>query len=96
MPLLLALHDLGTPGEEAEEAFFQTFFSVAPDHWRVMPGATLVGTGLSPGYLLDHLRRTAERYRIAPRLLLVMPVPAEFVAHGLTPEGEAWIRAMRD
>ncbi len=51
-----------------------------------------------PRYLVDHLRRAAERAGIAPRLLLATPVPEEegaVAAHGLTPEGEAWLREMR-
>jgi hypothetical protein len=99
MPLLLVLHDLGTPPAEApgeaEEDFFYTFFGVAPDHWRLAPGATLVGTDLSPRYLLQHLRQTAQRCGLAPRLLLVTPMPEEVAALGLTPEGEAWMREMR-
>lgn len=96
MALLLILHDLGTPPAAAEEDFFYTFFGVAPDHWRVTPGASLVGTDLSPAYLLEHLRDSARRCAIQPRLLMVMPVPADVVSYGLTPEGEAWMRDMRD
>jgi hypothetical protein len=99
MVLLLVLHDLGPePPEEAENRLFSAVFEVAPDHWRVTPGATLVGTEVSPRYLVDHLRRAAERAGIAPRLLLATPVPEEegaVAAHGLTPEGEAWLREMR-
>lgn len=95
MALLLMLHDLGNPPKEAEEDFFYSFFGLAPDHWRLAPGATLVGTDLSPDYLLRHLRQTAQRVGIVPRLLLVMPVPERLAAQGLTPEGEAWMRDMR-
>ena len=95
MPLLLVLHDLGAPPADAEEDFFYTFFGVAPDHWRLTPGATLARTDLSPGYLLRHLRQTAQRCGVTPRLLLVMRVPEEVAAHGLTPEGAAWLREMR-
>lgn len=96
MALLLILHDLGTPPAAAEEDFFYTLFGVAPDHWRITPAASLVGTNLSPGYLLEHLRDTARRCGITPRLLMVMPVPEGMVAHGLTAEGEAWLGEMRD
>lgn len=96
MALLLILHDLGDPPAAAAEDFFYTFFVVAPDHWRVTPAASLVGTDLSPGYLLQHLRETARRCGIAPRLLLVMPVPDTVAAYGLSAEGEAWMRDMRD
>ena len=96
MPLLLILHDLGSPPAEAEDDFFYTFFGVAPDHWRLAPGATLVGTDLSPGYLLQHLQQTARRCRITPRLLLVTPMPAEIAADGLSAEGLDWMRAMRE
>jgi hypothetical protein len=95
MPLLLILHDLGSPPAEAEEDFFYAFFGVVPDHWRLAPGATLVGTDLSPGYLLQHLRQTARRCGLSPRLLLVMAMPEEMAAEGLSPEGEAWMHAMR-
>ena len=95
MALLLILHDLGTPPAAAEEDFFYTLFGVAPDHWRVTPAASLVGTDLSPGYLLQHLRDTARRCAIQPRVLMVMPVPEDFVAYGLDAEGEAWMRDMR-
>jgi len=95
MPLCLILHDLGEAPAEMEDDFFFTFFGIAPDHWRLRPGATLVGTDLSPGYLLQHLRRSAERCGLTPRLLLVTPVPDGAVAHGLDAEGEAWMRDMR-
>jgi hypothetical protein len=97
MALLLVLHDLGPePPEEAESRFFGAVFEVAPDHWRVTADATLVGTEVSPRYLVGHLRRAAERAGIAPRLLLATPVPdGAMAAHGLTPEGEAWLREMR-
>jgi hypothetical protein len=94
MPLRLVLHDLGAAPAEAAEEFFQTFFGVAPDHWRLMPGATLVGTGLSPGYLLEHLTATAKRCGISPIMLLVIPVPDEIAAEGLPHDGEAWILDM--
>jgi hypothetical protein len=98
MALLLILHDLGDPppGAQPEEEFFYTFFGLAPDHWRLAPGATLVGTDLSPAYLLRHLRDTAKRCAIRPRLLMVMAVPEDLAAAGLTEEGAAWIRSMRD
>src|SRR5215207_3184200 len=97
MAICLVLYDLGpAPPEEAESRFFDAVFEVAPDHWRVTAGATLVGTEVSSRYLIDHLRRAAERAGIAPRLLLATPVPDGAMAvHGLTPEGEAWLREMR-
>jgi hypothetical protein len=94
MALLLVAHDLGPVPEEAERAFFDGFFIVAPDHWRATPGATLVGTEVSPSYLLLHLRETARRAGFSPRRLLVTPVGEGVAAHGLDAEGEAWLREM--
>lgn len=95
MALVLVLHDLGPIAPEAEQAFFEAIFSIAPDHWRTMPQATLVGTEVSPGYLLHHLKEAARRARFTPRLLMVTPVPPEMLAEGLGPDGEAWVREMR-
>jgi len=94
MSLCLVLHDLGPVAPEAEQMFFAAVFEIAPDHWRVTEDATLVATEVSPGYLLDHLRRSAARARLEPRILLVTRVPAEVATHGLPENGEAWIREM--
>ncbi len=95
MALLLVVHDLGGPvPAEAERAFFDGFFIIAPDHWRAVPGATLVGTDVSPAYLLLHLTETARRAGFTPRRLLVTPVGAEVATQGLDAAGEAWLREM--
>ncbi|WP_135465851.1 hypothetical protein [Crenalkalicoccus roseus] len=92
MPLCLVLHELDPPSPEAEQVFFHAVFEIAPEHWRLTEGATLVATGVSPGYLLDHLRRAMRHARLSLRLLLVTPVGNDLAAHGLPPEGESWIR----
>jgi len=91
MPICLVLHELGLAGPLAEQAFFGAVFEVASSHWRVTPGATLVGTDVSPGYLRDHLRRALEVAGAPPALLLVTPLHAKAAWHGIPPEGEEWI-----
>ena len=60
-------------------------------HWRVTPGATLVGTDVSPGYLRDHLLRALDGAGAPPALMLVTPLPPAAAWHGLPPEGEEWM-----
>ena len=91
MPICLVLHELGLAGPAAETAFFGAIFEVASSHWRVTPGATLVGTDVSPAYLRDHLRRALDGAGAPPVLLLVTPLPAGVAWHGLPPEGEEWL-----
>ena len=63
MPICLVLHELGHAGPAAEQALFSAVFEVASSHWRVTPGATLVGTDVSPTYLRDHLLRALDDFR---------------------------------
>jgi hypothetical protein len=96
MALCLVLHDLGPLTPEAEQRFFAAVFEVAPTHMPVAPGATLVGTEVSPAYLLDYLRRAATRAGLSPRLLLATRVPGDVATEGLSEEGMAWLREMLD
>ena len=96
MPIRLVLHELGHGGPAAERAFFEAVFEVASSHWRVAPGATLLGTDLSAAYLRDHLKRALDDAGAPPALLLVTPVPAGAAWHGLAPEGEEWMAAEAD
>jgi hypothetical protein len=91
MPICLVLHELGHAGPAAEQALFSAVFEVASSHWRVTPGATLVGTDVSPTYLRDHLLRALDDSGAPPALLLVTPLPAAAAWHGLPPEGEEWL-----
>lgn len=91
MPISLVLHELGHAGPAAEQAFFGAMFEVSSSHWRVTPGATMVGTDISPAYLRDHLKRALDAAGAPPALLLVTPVPANAAWHGLPPEGEDWV-----
>jgi hypothetical protein len=92
MSLCLVLHDpTGLPAE-AEKAFFEAIFEIAPDHWPLAAGAVLVGTEVSPAYLRDHLRRSLVRAGVRPSMLLVTRVPGDLATHGLPAEGEAWLR----
>lgn len=96
MSICLVLHEPGLGGPKAEHAFFDAVFEIASSHWRVAPGATLLGTDLSPSYLRDHLRRALDGADAPPALLLVTPMPAGAAWHGLPLEGEAWIAGERD
>ena len=91
MPISLVLHELGPAGQAAEQALFDAVFEVASSHWRVTPGATLVGTDVSPAYLRDHLLHALEAAGAPPALLLVTPLAADAAWHGIPPEGEEWI-----
>lgn len=92
MSLCLVLHDLRGASAEAEKAFFEAIFEIAPDHWRITGEAVLVGTGVSPAYLRDHLLRTLRRHGAPAGMLLVARVPEDLAWHGLAEDGEAWLR----
>ncbi len=96
MPICLVLHEPGLAGPAPEQAFFSAVFEVASSHWRVTPGATLVGTDVSPAYLRDHLVRALERAGAPPALMLVTPLPAGAAWHGIPPEGEEWMAGEAD
>ncbi len=96
MPICLVLHEPGLGGPAPEQAFFDAVFEVASSHWRVAPGATLLGTDLSPGYLRDHLRRALDGAGAPPGLLLVTPLARGAAWHGIPPEGEEWIAGERE
>lgn len=94
MPLCLVLHELELSSPMAEQAFFAAVFEVAAEHLRLTEDATLVATGVSPGYLLDHLRHAARKAGVGVRVLLVTEVTPGTVAHGLPPEADAWLKDM--
>lgn len=96
MPICLVLHEPGLTGDAAEQAFSGAVFEVASSHWRVSPGATLVGTDVSPAYLRDHLLRALKGAGAPASLLLVAPLDAGAAWHGLTREGEEWISGEAD
>lgn len=92
MAVCLVLHDLAGASAAAEKRFFEAIFEIAPHHWRVTPESVLVGTGISPGYLRDHLLQALAVESAAPALLLVTRVSGDLAWTGLSPEGEAWLR----
>jgi hypothetical protein len=92
MAMCLVLHDLAGVPAAAEKAFFEAIFEIAAEHWRVTPGAVLVGSGVSPGYLRDHLLRALATQDSVPALLLVTRVAGDLAWMGLPPEGETWLR----
>jgi hypothetical protein len=93
MSLCLVLHDLGPAASaDVEKVFFEAIFEIAPEHWRITGEAVLVGTGVSPAYLRDHLLRTLKKQGVQPAMLLVTRVAADMTWHGLSPEGETWLR----
>ena len=96
MPICLVLHELGLAGPKAEQALFDAVFEVSSSHWRVTPGATLIGTDVSPAYLRDHLLRALDGAGAPPGLLLVTPLADGAAWHGIPPEGEAWIAGEAD
>ena len=96
MPICLVLHESGLGGPASEQAFFDAVYEVASSHWRVAPGATLLGTDLSPGYLRDHLKRALDGAGASPGLLLVTPLSNGAAWHGIPPEGEEWIAGEAD
>jgi len=89
---LLVLHALEELTPEARKAFFDSIYEISPEHWPVNPGATLVATGISPSYLLDHLRRTLNRAKAPSVALVVARLGADPAFLGLQPEGEAWLK----
>ncbi|HYZ33007.1 MAG TPA: hypothetical protein VE684_12085 [Crenalkalicoccus sp.] len=90
MSLCLVLHDFAGDGA-AEKACFDAVYEIAPEHWRVTPGATLVATGVSPRYLRDHLLGALRAQGLAARMLFAARIEPDAAAHGLTAEGEAWL-----
>ena len=92
MSLCLVLHDLGGAPAEAEKAFFEAIFEIAPDHWCIAGGAVLVGTGVSPAYLRDHLLRALRHQGAQPAMLLVARIQDDLAWHNLPRDGEAWLR----
>lgn len=96
MALSLILHELPGLGAETEKLFFESIFQIAPGHWRVSPGVTLVATGVSPAYLRDHLLRALPaEARGAVRLLVTRAAP-DIAWHALPDDGEAWLREVLD
>lgn len=92
MAACLVLYDLGVASAEAERAFFDAIYEIAPDHWRVAPNTVLVGTAVSPGYLRDHLLHALAAKDAVPALLLVTRLSGDSVWSALSPEGEDWLR----
>ena len=95
MSLCLVLHDLRGLSAAAEKAFFDAIYELAPDHWRVTGEAVLVGTGVSPAYLRDHLLRALARAGAPPQppaMLLALRVAEDLAWHDLPEEGAAWLR----
>jgi hypothetical protein len=92
MSVCLVLHDLAGVPAAAEKAFFEAIFEIAAEHWRVTPGAVLVGSGISPNYLRDHLLRALAAQDAVPALLLVARLADDLAWTGLPAEGEAWLR----
>ena len=91
MALSLILHDLAGLAADDEKRFFESIFQIAPEHWRIAPGATLAETGVSPAYLRDHLLRTLPIEARATTMLLISRVSADAVWHAVPPEGETWL-----
>jgi hypothetical protein len=96
MPLSLILHDLAGLAPDDEKRFFEAIFQIAPEHWRILPGTTLVSTGVSPAYLLDHLLRALPPEARAGTLLVTSRVPEDAAWHGLPAEGASWVRDASD
>ena len=92
MSLSLILHELSALGPEEEKRFFESIFQIAPEHWRLAPGATLAATGVSPAYLRDHLLRAVPEQARADIRLLVTRAPPDLAWHGQPSEGETWLR----
>jgi hypothetical protein len=92
MSLCLVLHDLDGAPAAAEKAFFEAIYEIAPDHWPVTERAVLVGTGVSPAYLRDHLLRALAATETRPSLLLITRVSADLAWHNLPQDGEAWLQ----
>lgn len=94
MALSLILHDLSGLGPDDERRFFEAIFQIAPEHWRVTDGATLLETGVSPSYLRDHLVRTLPAEQREGALLLVTRVAPDTAWSALRPDGEEWLRRL--
>ena len=94
MALTLILHDLSGLGPEDEKRFFESIFQIAPEHWRLADGATLAATGVSPGYLRDHLLRALPGETRGGVQLLVTRTSPDLAWQALPAEGEAWLREM--
>ncbi|MBX6743316.1 MAG: hypothetical protein QJR07_05220 [Acetobacteraceae bacterium] len=94
MSLCLVLHDLGGAPADAEKAFFEAIYEIAPDHWPVTGRAVLVGTEVSPAYLRDHLLQALAPTGTQPALLLVTRVPRDLAWHNLPSDGVAWLQEM--
>jgi hypothetical protein len=92
MALSLILHDLSALEPDDEKRFFEAIFQIAPEHWRVSQGATLLETGVSPGYLRDHLVRVLPAERRSGTQLLVTRIAADTAWNALPVEGEEWLR----
>ena len=92
MPLALVIHDL-PPGSAAAQAMFDAIYEIAPEHWPLADGAVLVVTGVSPGYLRDHLLRALNT---KAGLLLVSRLGEKAAWANLPAEGEAWLREALD
>ena len=92
MALSLILHDLSALEPDDEKRFFEAIFQIAPEHWRVSDGATLLETGVSPAYLRDHLVRVLPAERHSGTQLLVTRIAADTAWNGLSAEGERWLR----
>ena len=92
MALSLILHDLSALEPDDEKRFFEAIFQIAPEHWRVSDGATLVDTGVSPLYLREHLVRALPDERRSGTQLLVTRLSADSSWNALPKEGEAWLK----
>ncbi|RAI60774.1 hypothetical protein [Roseicella frigidaeris] len=92
MALSLILHDLAALESEDETRFFEAIFQIAPEHWRLSAGATLLETGVSPSYLRDHLLRALPEPLRSMTQLLVTRVSADAAWNGLPTVGEQWLK----
>jgi hypothetical protein len=94
MSLCLVLHEFGKAPAAAQKVFFEAIFEIAPEHWPITGGATLVATGVSPTYLRDHLLRALKKEDAPDLMLTVTRVSPDSVWHNLSAEGETWLRDM--
>ncbi len=92
MTLCLVIHDVPADDSPAALAFSEALFHISPEHWPVTPGAALLATEVSPGYLRDHLLQKLRRAGAEPGLLLVTRLSADLTWHGLPAEGADWLR----
>ena len=86
MPLNLILHDLPPEGIEAMEA---AVWELSESHWT-LAGGMLVATGVSPSYLLTHLRRALLRAGIEGAILVTRCDGALHMA-GVDDAARAWV-----